>query len=100
MDLFLEDLKLPVSERYLQSIMATESMKLAVTMVPSLAPLFHKVSTIEVDSTFKRTIPGMDEWEITGWIPEIKRRMLPSTKMQIIITDYNLPSCYAWSHVL
>ncbi|KAJ7741845.1 hypothetical protein B0H16DRAFT_1861601 [Mycena metata] len=53
----VRDLKLPPEERYIQSVITTpDGRVLIITMVPYLANLVHVARTVQVDTTFGRTV--------------------------------------------
>ncbi|KAJ6518252.1 hypothetical protein C8R47DRAFT_1031643 [Mycena vitilis] len=70
----LKDLDLPPEQRYIQSVTTTPQGRiLIITMVPYLAHLVHLARTIQVDTTFGRTLGDLNEWEFVIWYGSVER---------------------------
>ncbi|KAJ6629706.1 hypothetical protein B0H10DRAFT_2208657 [Mycena sp. CBHHK59/15] len=70
----LKDLALPIGEHYIHSIITTPGGGvIIVTMVPKLANLIHVARTVQVDTTFKRTVGDLNEWEFVIWYGSVER---------------------------
>ncbi|KAJ7782201.1 hypothetical protein B0H14DRAFT_2960156, partial [Mycena olivaceomarginata] len=64
----VQDLQLPLESQYIQSIITTPSGRvLIITMVPYLATFVHVARTVQVDTTFGRTVRDLNEWEFIIW---------------------------------
>ncbi|KAL0948752.1 hypothetical protein HGRIS_008885 [Hohenbuehelia grisea] len=62
----------PRSEQYIHMIQTTPSGgHLIFTFVPFLLNLIHKTVSFQVDTTFKRTIGDMKEWELVIWFTAV-----------------------------
>ncbi|KAJ7702554.1 hypothetical protein B0H14DRAFT_2291350, partial [Mycena olivaceomarginata] len=60
----VQDLQLPLESQYIQSIVTTPGGRvLIITMVPYLATFVHIARTVQVDTTFGRTVGDLNEWE-------------------------------------
>ncbi|KAJ7804189.1 hypothetical protein B0H13DRAFT_2687480 [Mycena leptocephala] len=70
----VKDLDLPPEERYIQSIITTPGGRIIIiTMVPYLANLVHVARTVQVDTTFGRTLGDLNEWEFIIWYGSVER---------------------------
>ncbi|KAJ7717658.1 hypothetical protein B0H16DRAFT_1897881 [Mycena metata] len=70
----VRDLKLPPEECYIQSVITTpDGRVLIITMVPYLANLVHVARTVQVDTTFGRTVGDLNEWEFVIWYGSVER---------------------------
>lgn len=74
MQIYMDEQKLDASKRYIQSVIVADNMKLVITFNSYLVTLIHQAKTVEVDTTFKRTISELKEWELTAWIGALARR--------------------------
>jgi hypothetical protein len=75
-DLLAKDVLKPIEERYVHSIMTTAHGGLLIfTFFSYLLALIHSALTIQVDTTFKRTIGDINEWELVIWYRELQRGM-------------------------
>ncbi|KAL0957697.1 hypothetical protein HGRIS_001477 [Hohenbuehelia grisea] len=62
----------PRSEQYIHMIQTTPSGgHLIFTFVPFLLNLIHETVSFQVDTTFKRTIGDMKEWELVIWFTAV-----------------------------
>lgn len=70
-----EDLKkLDPAQRYIHSIKTTPTgAKLIFTADTFLLGLIHHAVSIQVDTTFKRAIGELKEWEVVMWERRVKR---------------------------
>ncbi|KAF8966029.1 hypothetical protein BDZ97DRAFT_1917737 [Flammula alnicola] len=70
-----EDLKkLPLEKRYIHGFKSTATgAAIIFTANPFLLGRIHKACTIQVDTTFKRAIGDLKEWEVVMWDPEVQR---------------------------
>lgn len=72
-DLFYKEVKKPLTERYIQSIVTTEDGGILIlTFVPFLLSLIHEVVSFECDVTFKRVV-DLNEWEMVIFYPPVQR---------------------------
>ncbi|KAJ7301875.1 hypothetical protein DFH08DRAFT_992172 [Mycena albidolilacea] len=70
----VKDLNLPPESRYIQSIVTTPDGRiLIITVVPCLANLAHVARTVQVDTTFGRTVGELNEWEFVIWHGSVER---------------------------
>ncbi|KAJ7476811.1 hypothetical protein FB451DRAFT_1366387 [Mycena latifolia] len=70
----VEDLKLSPESQYIHSVITTpDGHVLIITMVPYLANLVHVVRTVQVDTTFGRTVGDLNEWEFVIWYGSVER---------------------------
>ena len=68
-----KDLVKPQDERYIHSIITTETGGIVVFTANSfLLSLIHKAATIQVDTTFKCAVGDLKEWEVVIWEPEVQ----------------------------
>ncbi|KAF8313350.1 hypothetical protein F5887DRAFT_1090268 [Amanita rubescens] len=66
--------KKPVDERYVHNILTTPSDGLLIyTFHPYLLGLVHQAITIQIDTTFKRTVGEFQECEIVIWCAAVHR---------------------------
>lgn len=74
-----EDLKKPLETRYIHSFLTTPNGgKVNIIASPYLFLRIHRAETIFVDTTFKRTVGALKEWEAVVWDREVQRGMLPT----------------------
>ncbi|KDR65997.1 hypothetical protein GALMADRAFT_131200 [Galerina marginata CBS 339.88] len=67
---------LPVDKRYIQSVKKNVSgADIIFTANPYLLSRIHKALTIQVDTTFKRVVGALKEWEVAMWDPEVQRAL-------------------------
>ncbi|KAJ7138794.1 hypothetical protein C8R43DRAFT_1202271 [Mycena crocata] len=70
----IKDMKLEKDERYIHRVLITpDGHILIITMVPKLANLVHFTRTIQVDTTFGRTVGSLNEWEFVIWYGSVER---------------------------
>ncbi|KAJ7176340.1 hypothetical protein C8R43DRAFT_1102271 [Mycena crocata] len=70
----VQNLKLPPESQYIHSVVTTpDGRVLIITMVPYLANLVHVARTVQVDTTFGRTVGDLNEWEFVIWYGSVER---------------------------
>lgn len=70
----IKDMKKPVEDRYIRSIVTTpDDGILIVTCEKYLLNLVHEAIAIQVDTTFKRVVGGLNEWELVIWFAGAER---------------------------
>ena len=63
-----QDKKLLPEKRYIHSVLQeSDGRALIVTANPFLLSLVHTADMIQVDTTFKRNVSDLDEWEVVMW---------------------------------
>ncbi|KAF8961308.1 hypothetical protein BDZ97DRAFT_1760046 [Flammula alnicola] len=78
MHLLQEDLKKPIEERYVHGLKRLPNGgTIIVTAEPFLLSHIHKTKTLQVDTTFKRTVGELKEWdsEVVIWEEETKEAL-------------------------
>lgn len=74
-----EDLKKPVEERYIHSYSTTATGgTVLLTANTFLLGRIHHAKTIFVDTTFKRTVGNLNEWEVVMYDKGVERGMYSS----------------------
>ncbi|KAF8150842.1 hypothetical protein B0H34DRAFT_801761 [Crassisporium funariophilum] len=69
-----EDLKKPINERYIHGITTTiTGGQVLLTANPYLLSRIHKAKTLFVDTTFKRTVGALKEWEVVMYDKQVER---------------------------
>jgi hypothetical protein len=72
---YLEDLKLPIEEQYIQKVVhGPDRGVLVLTFDHYLIQLIHHALSFEVDTTFSRVYSDLNEWEIVIWYTGDNRR--------------------------
>lgn len=97
MELYEKEQALDKSKRYIHSVIATAEHNLIVTFDPYLVALIHLARTLEVDTTYKRNVSAMKEWEITIWLASLNRRKSSISIMRQNFHGVDL-SCYSCNH--
>jgi hypothetical protein len=70
------DASKPLAERYVHSIMTGPTGgTLVYTLNPYLLGLIHDARSIHVDTTFRRTLGELKEWEVVMWSWELQHGM-------------------------
>ncbi|KAF8175111.1 hypothetical protein BJ912DRAFT_1075466 [Pholiota molesta] len=71
-----EDLTKPVEDRYIHGFAISPSGgRVILTANPYLLSRIHLARTLEVDTTFKRAIGKVNEWEAVAWDDEVQRAL-------------------------
>ncbi|KAF8161444.1 hypothetical protein B0H34DRAFT_840756 [Crassisporium funariophilum] len=74
MHLMNEDVKKPIEERYIHGFTTTlNGGRILLTANPYLLSRIHHAKTLFVDTTFKRTVGTMKEWEVVMFDKEVER---------------------------
>ena len=66
------EVKLPMEERYIHTVMSKNGFRLLVTMHPLIARFIHLVLSLSIDYTFQRVDGELDEWEVAGFLDRFK----------------------------
>jgi hypothetical protein len=65
---FLEERKLPIEEQYIHSVVnSCENSILILTFNYHFIQLIHKMTSFEVDTTFKHAHGELNQWELVIW---------------------------------
>lgn len=68
-----EDLSKPVYERYIHGFATTiNGGRVLLTTNPYLLMRIHRAKTLFVDTTFKRTVGALKEWEVVMYDKEVE----------------------------
>ena len=71
-----EDLENPLEERYIHGFMSTiNGGRVILTANQFLLTRIHLAKTLFVDTTFKRTVGTLKEWEVVMYDKEAERGM-------------------------
>ena len=71
-----EDLKRPLEERYIHGFTSTiNGGRIILTANQFLLTRIHLARTLFVDTTFKRTVGSLKEWEVVMYDKEAERGM-------------------------
>ena len=71
-----KDLEKPIEERYIHGFATTiHGGRIILTANPFLLTRIHLAKTIFVDTTFKRTVGTLKEWEVVMYDKEVERGM-------------------------
>ena len=72
-----KDLSKPIEERYIHHSFATtiHGGRILLTASPYLLMRIHHAKTLFVDTTFKRTVGALKEWEVVMYDKEVERGM-------------------------
>ncbi|KAF9479178.1 hypothetical protein BDN70DRAFT_984560 [Pholiota conissans] len=71
-----EDLGKPIDERYIFGLAVTKNGgRIVVTANPFLLSRIHHAKTIFVDTTFKRTVSTLKEWEVVMYDKAVERAL-------------------------
>jgi hypothetical protein len=91
---YLEDLKLPIEEQYIQKVVhGPDRGVLVLTFDHYLIQLIHDALSFEVDTTFSRVYSDLNEWEIVIWSTGDNRRKCTSHRSGLIML-IGRSSCY------
>lgn len=67
------DIATPIKDRYIHAVHAVDTKLIVVTMFADLVALIHKAAYVQVDTTFKRVVGDLNEWELTIYSREATR---------------------------
>ncbi|TFY74780.1 hypothetical protein EWM64_g9232 [Hericium alpestre] len=71
---YIKDQGRPQDQRYIHYLVSKpDGGVLILTFNPFLASLIHRAETIHVDTTFKRAVGDLNEWEIVIWYAAINK---------------------------
>jgi hypothetical protein len=81
-----KDLSKPIEERYIQGFATTiHGGRVLLTANPYLLMRIHHTKTIFVDTTFKRTVGALKEWEVVMYDKEVERgTFLVDSKLDLV----------------
>ena len=91
---------LPVSERYIHTVVTKGEIRLVVTMHPQIVKHIHSVRFLAIDYTFKQVHGDMNEWEVAGNLDRYKTHKNFYLFTLNIIYLFVLDRCYICEPVL